>query len=147
MEIPKVLRVSNKTSSNVYPGNSPSDFRVALDPAFKFDGPWEVGLYEFRYVESEDRNDLEFGIVCIENLCKFQTIGERAYSILEIVPLTTHRHIQYYPIYKPIEPGVRNNLHIQIMDSSGKTIPFLGSSQVLLTLLFRRAQRPVNLLK
>lgn len=127
-----VLRSSD--SQNVYPGNTPYDFKVYLPKPLYFQGHWTVSLLEFSLLLGNTKPEL---YVC-SNLCQDSIVGERELPLLRRVFLEkTGNNIYNNPYEVPLRLGEFQDVRVYIKDSTNHPVSFLNGG-VTVTLLLKR---------
>lgn len=132
MSIRLVLRSSD--SQNVYPGNTPYDFKVHLPKPLYFQGHWTVSLLEFSLLSGNTKPEL---YVC-SNLCQDSIVGERELPLLRRVFLEkTGNNIYNNPYEVPLRLGEIQDVRVYIKDPTNQPASFLNGG-VTVTLLLKK---------
>jgi hypothetical protein len=128
MSIRLVLR---SDSHNVYPGNTPYDFKVHLPKPLYFQGHRTVSLSEFSLLSGNTGGELYVR----SNLCQDSIVGERELHLLQPVILEKVGNIIYSNPYEvPLRMGEFQDVRVYIRDSSDQAASFLNGV-VTVTLL------------
>jgi len=138
------IHLSSTDSEDVYPHNTPADFRVQLPERVRFQGVWQCALAEIQYLsESSITKTIPTCLWVSSNVCCASIVGNTKVPILRrltsvLGTYTTYEYTLQHLHYYPVNLTELDVIHIYINTDDGKRASFL-SGTLKVTLHFRQS--------
>jgi len=135
------IHLSSEDSKDLYPHNTPADFRVQLPERIQLLGRWKCALAEIKFVSPTQRSTLDTSLLLNSNLCDSSIVGNTKAPILRRMPLTRGTYNKTYDFlhYYPIKTFNFDTIHLYINTDTGERASFIRGP-LKATLHFRRTE-------
>jgi hypothetical protein len=137
------LHLSCNDSSEFYPTNDPSDFRVKLPRPLNLDGKWECGLINISFWPQFGTSENPREIYICSDIVGNSYALDGLYPILKRISAPENHNLKVNINYANVDfihvnQSTLQSVHIYIFDNKGVTPSFL-TKDLYCTLLLRKS--------